>query len=218
MRSPATTRRPCLRCQRLETGTATSSRSRSRDRFHVSNAAYVGWKKYLYPYRPTGVGPDQPGDSFRIIVLPARAEGCPLFDRPKRGRKKPPGRSALRRAARLCIGAANRNSLRSDIDSHGAPMRREAASGAAPRKARRRGAELGRGREPRLCSFSGLLSGRARSRRGSIRTRARSAREGHESKLWGLSVNRSSSVGASREKAPVQEASRGIENEWNRPR
>jgi len=36
-------------------------------------------------------------------------------------------------------------------------MRREAASGAAPRKARRRGAELGRGREPRLCSFSGLL-------------------------------------------------------------
>jgi len=50
---------------------------------------YLGWKKYLYPYRPTDVGPDRPGDSFRIIVLPARAEGCPLFDRPKRGRKKP---------------------------------------------------------------------------------------------------------------------------------
>jgi len=134
---------------------------------------YVGRKKYLYPYRSAGVGPDRPGDSFRTIVLPARAEGCPLFDRPKRGRKKPPGRSALRRAARLCIGAANRkgpeghpaDSLRSDIDSHGAPMRREAASGAAPRKARRRGAGLGRGREPRSCSFSGLLS-RCRGRMG----------------------------------------------------
>jgi len=50
---------------------------------------YVGRKKYLYPYHPTGAGPDRPGDSFRAIGLPARAEGCPLFDRPKRGRKKP---------------------------------------------------------------------------------------------------------------------------------
>jgi len=49
----------------------------------------VGCKKYIYSYRPTGVGPDRPGDSFHTIVLPARAEGGLLFDRPKRGRKKP---------------------------------------------------------------------------------------------------------------------------------
>jgi len=86
------------------------------------------------------------GTYFRTDVPPARAEGGPLFDRPKRGRKKPhqlalahcvrvAGQSALRRAARLCIGAANRkgpeghpaDSLRSNIDSHDAPLRREAA-------------------------------------------------------------------------------------------
>jgi len=50
---------------------------------------YVDWKKYLYSYRPTGGGPDRPEDSFRTTDLPARAEGCSLFDRPKRGRKKP---------------------------------------------------------------------------------------------------------------------------------
>jgi len=55
---------------------------------------YVNRKKYL-PRIPTarrrsaGGDPEGSGDSFRTLGLPARAEGCPLFDRPKRGRKTP---------------------------------------------------------------------------------------------------------------------------------
>jgi len=110
---------------------------------------YVGRRKYLYPSRLTVGRPDWPGNSFRTIDLPARAEGCPLFDRPKRGRKKPPGGprcgGRLGCASRRRIGRARRviraDSLlrRSDIDSHGAPLRREAAFCAAPRKARKGG-------------------------------------------------------------------------------
>jgi hypothetical protein len=87
---------------------------------------------------------------------------CPLFDRPKRGRKKPhqpalahyvrvAGLHALRLTAMLCVGAANRkgpkghpvDSLghlrwpRSNIDSRCAPLRRSAVRDTAPRKARK---------------------------------------------------------------------------------
>jgi len=138
---------------------------------------YVGRRKYLYPSRLTVGRPDWPGNSFRTIDLPARAEGCPLFDRPKRGRKKPhqpalahcvrvAGRSALRRAAQLCIGTANRkgpeghpaDSLlrRSDIDSHGAPLHREAAFCAAPRKARKGGEARTRPRTPVVFFFRSI--------------------------------------------------------------
>jgi hypothetical protein len=86
-------------------------------------------------------------------MQPAPSE-CPLFDRPKRGRKKPhqpalthcvrvAGRDALRLTALPRAGAANRNSLghlrwpRSNIDSRRAPLRRSAVRDTAPRKARK---------------------------------------------------------------------------------
>jgi hypothetical protein len=107
---------------------------------------------------------------------------CPLFDRPKRGRKKPhqpalahcvrvAGLYALRLTALPRVGAANRNSLghlrwpRSDIDSRKAPLRCRAVRDAAPRKARndhpqternadrRRGRHQHRARHPLLWLF-----------------------------------------------------------------
>ena len=97
------------------------------------------------------------GALLRVVIR----SGCPLFDRPKRGRKKPhqpalahcvrvAGLDALRLTALLRAGAANRkgpeghpvDSLghlrwpRSDIDSRKAPLRRRTVRGAAPRKAR----------------------------------------------------------------------------------
>ena len=49
------------------------------------------------------------------------------------------------------------------------------------------------------------------TRRESVRTRARPAREGHASELRGSSVNRSSNVRSSQEKVPGQESSRRIQ-------
>jgi hypothetical protein len=66
----------------------------------------------------------------RRLVLAPRM-GCPLFDRPKRGRKKPhqpalahcvrvAGLDALRRTALLCFGAANRKGSKGHpVDSLG---------------------------------------------------------------------------------------------------
>jgi len=89
------------------------------------------------------------GTYFRTAVLPTRVEGGPLFDRPKRGRKKPhqPALAHVRsrrRAGPRCVGRLGSASgqriararrviradsllRRSDIDSHDAPLRREAA-------------------------------------------------------------------------------------------
>ena len=53
------------------------------------DVSLCGSIKGFSPYRPTAGRPDRPGDSFPTLVSPARVEGCPLRDRPKRGRKPP---------------------------------------------------------------------------------------------------------------------------------
>jgi len=152
-----------------------------------------GLKKYLYPYRPTSVGPDRPGDSFRTTDLPTGAEGCPLFDRPKRGRKKPhqPALAHVRsrrRAGPRCggrlgsasgqrIGRARRVILRTRFaqTSIRTAPRCAARPPLAPHR-ERPGRRAGARTRPRTrsCSFSGLLSRRPRNRRApSVRPGAR---------------------------------------------
>jgi len=115
--------------------------------------------------------------------------GGPLFDRPKRGRKKPhqpalahfvrvAGRDALRLTALARIGAANRNSLghlrwpRSDIDSRNAPLRDQSVRDAAPRKAR--GKESTKEKRKQA---NGTALFRSTSRRASIGRRSHPATE-----------------------------------------
>jgi hypothetical protein len=88
----------------------------------------------------------------RTVRVPSGRDvrsGCPLFDRPKRGRKKPhqlalahcvrvAGLDALRLTALLCAGATNRLP-----DSRHAPLRRRAVRDATPRKARKSKTEEG---------------------------------------------------------------------------
>jgi hypothetical protein len=87
--------------------------------------------------------------AVRVPSCRSVRSGCPLFDRPKRGRKKPhqpalahcvrvAGLDALRLTALLCAGATNRLP-----DSRHAPLRRRAVRDATPRKARKSKTEEG---------------------------------------------------------------------------
>jgi hypothetical protein len=83
-------------------------------------------KKYLYELLP----PSKPPASIIRWVVP--------FLTGQKGDEK--SRRAVRAAADVLprVGAANRNSLRSDTDSRNAPLRRRAVRDAAPRKARKK--------------------------------------------------------------------------------
>ena len=92
-RSPIGSSRWGCRCSGPLLLSVFSSASCGRGRC-ASCEAYVGRTTYrsritMVQRRSAGGDPEGPGDSFRTRVFPARVEGCPLCDRPRKGRKMP---------------------------------------------------------------------------------------------------------------------------------